>query len=155
VIGSRATAGGRRHVRRVTQALLLIELFLLGPATLPAVAPVANKIIEEPTLQVETRSDADREVVEVHAVTLLVRKEQAQVAGDCEEQVVVEGRKLGESVTELLGGRLAHHIEVRVLFLQLSGQRVLQVLWEDLGGELAQPGLQHAADGVGIIELLL
>lgn len=66
-----------------------------------------------------------------------MREEQAQVAGDCEEQVVVEWRKLGESVTELLGRRLADHVEVRVLFLQLSGQRVLQVLWEDLGGELA------------------
>lgn len=155
MIGARTAAGGRRHVGWVSQALLFIKLFLLGPAALPAVAPVTNQIVEEPALQVKTRANADRQVVQVHAVTLLVGEEQAQMAGDCEEQVVVEWRKLGESVAELLGCRLTHDIEVRVLFLKLRAQSVLQVLRENLRRELAQPSLEHAADGVRIVQLLL
>ena len=156
MIGARAAAGGWwRHVRRVIETLLLIELLLLGPAALPTVAPIPDQVVEEPALKVKTRSNADGEVVEIHAVTLLVRQEETEVTGDGEEQVVVERWELGESVAELLGCGLAHHIEVRVLLLKLGAQSVLQVLRKDLCRKFAKPGLEHAANGVWVVEFLL
>lgn len=67
-----STASGRRHVARICDALLLVKLLLFGPAPLPAVAPVSDQVVEQPSLQVEAWSDANGEVVKIHAVALLV-----------------------------------------------------------------------------------
>jgi len=154
MIGACTAAGGRRHVGRVSQALLLVKLLLLSPTSLPTVAPVPDQVVKQPTVQVKTRSNADREVVEVHTVALLVGEKQAQVAGDSKEEVVVERRKLREGVAKFLGCRLAYHIEFRVVVLELDAQCVLYVLRYYLSRKLAQPGLEHAANGVRIIQLL-
>lgn len=77
------------------------ELFL-GVAALPAVTPVANQVVEQPALEVQARSDAHSEVVEVHLVAVLVGEEERQVAGDGEQEVVVEWWELGECVAKLL-----------------------------------------------------
>lgn len=71
--------------------LLRAKELLLGVAALPAVTPVANQVVEEPTLEVQAWSDAHSEVVEVHLVAVLVGEEERQVAGDGEEEIVVEG----------------------------------------------------------------
>jgi len=149
-----SAASGRRHVTRVCDSLLLVKLLLFGPAPLPAVAPVSNKVVEQPPLQVEAWSDADGKVVEVHAVAFLVRQEEAEVARDGKEQVVVERRELRKRITELLRCGLSHHVEAGIVPLEISCQCVLQFLWEDLGWELAKPCFEHAANGVWVIELL-
>lgn len=67
-----STASGRRHVTWVCNSLLLVKLLLFGPAPLPAVAPVSDQVVKQPSLQVEAWPDADGEVVEIHAVAFLV-----------------------------------------------------------------------------------
>ena len=67
-----STASGRRHVAWVCDSLLLVKLLLFGPAPLPAVAPVSDQVIEQPSLQVEAWPDADGKVVKIHTVAFLV-----------------------------------------------------------------------------------
>ena len=67
-----STASRRRHVIRVCNTLLLVKLLLFGPAPLPAVAPVSNQVVEQPSLQVKAWSDADGKVVEIHTVAFLM-----------------------------------------------------------------------------------
>jgi hypothetical protein len=97
-----STASGRRHIIRICDTLLLVKLLLFGPAPLPAVAPVSDEVVEQPSLQVEAWSDADGKVVEIHAVAFLVREQEAEMARDGKEQVVVEWRKLGKGIAKLL-----------------------------------------------------
>ena len=67
-----STASGRRHVAWVCDSLLLVKLLLFGPAPLPAVAPVSDQVVEQPSLQVEAWPDADGKVVKIHTVAFLV-----------------------------------------------------------------------------------
>lgn len=77
------------------------------------------------------------------------------MAGDGEEKIVVERRELGQGVAELLWCRLSNLVEIWVVLLKFDGKRVLEFLRKNLRGELAQPGLQHTANGIGIVQLLL
>jgi hypothetical protein len=81
---------------------LHLEVLLLREAALPALLPGADEIVEEPALEVQTWPDADGEVVEIHAVAVLVREEKREVACDCEEEVVVEWWEVGQGILELL-----------------------------------------------------
>ena len=52
--------------------LLELQIFLLCGASLPALLPRSDEVVEQPALEVKARSDTDGEVVEVHAVAILV-----------------------------------------------------------------------------------
>ena len=56
--------------------LLRVQVLLLRVAALPAQLPGADEVVKEPALQFEAGSDADGEVVEVHAVAVLVGQQQ-------------------------------------------------------------------------------
>lgn len=148
-------AGWRWHIGRIFKALFFVKLLLLSPTSLPTVAPISHEIVEQPSLQIETRANADRKIVEVHAVTLLVRQKQAEMTRDGEQKVVVEWRKLGQDVAKPLWGGLAHHVEVRVLLLQLDSKGMLELLRENFAWKLAQPCLEHAANCVWVVKLAL
>jgi hypothetical protein len=76
------------------------------------------------------------------------------MARDGKEQVVIERRELGKGIAELLRCRLSHNHEVRIVLPEFNCQRGLQFVGDDLGWELAQPSLEHAADGVRVVKLL-
>jgi hypothetical protein len=67
-----STASRRRHVARIRDSLLLVKLLLFGPAPLPAVAPVSDQVVEQPSFQVEAWSNAYGKVVEIHTIAFLV-----------------------------------------------------------------------------------
>lgn len=75
-----------------------VEILFLGEATLPAMPPITDQIVEEPSLQVQARPDADRQVVEIHLVAVLVGKQQRQVTGYGEQEIIVERWKLREGI---------------------------------------------------------
>lgn len=59
------------------QLLLFLEGTFFSPAALPAVPPVPNEIVEQPSLNPEAGTDTDGEVVEVHTILVLVGDEKA------------------------------------------------------------------------------
>lgn len=76
------------------------------------------------------------------------------MAGDREEQVVVEGWQDRKSVLELLRHWLSHALVVGVVLLEILAESLLQVFGEDLGRQVTQPRLEHAADVVRVVEFL-
>ncbi len=142
---ARALAAAR--VQAFQDAVLLDEGLLLGPAPLPAIAPVADKEVEAEGVDAEAGLEADAEVFVVHAVLIDVGVQQAEVAGDGEEEVVVPGWEGGEGVFEHLG-----HFGCAGA---LHGDAVLGFFWEDFVREFAEPGFEHGADDVDVVEFVL
>jgi hypothetical protein len=69
------------------------------------------------------------------------------MAGDCEEEVVVEWGKFGQFVFEHLWCSLC-----ALAFLLDTG---LYCLWEDLVWQLPKPVLEKRADDVGVVEVVV
>jgi hypothetical protein len=86
--------------------LQVIQLFsqvvFLCPTALPAVAPIQNKELEAESVNLDGRLEADAQIIVVHLVELGAGVQQADVAGNGEEEVIVEWRELGELVLEHL-----------------------------------------------------
>jgi hypothetical protein len=90
------------HFQIVQVVELLCEVLLLGPAALPAVSPVQNQELETERVDLDCRLEADAKVVVVHLVEFGAGVQQADVAGDGEEEVVVERGEFGQFVFEHL-----------------------------------------------------
>ena len=109
-------------------AVFLREGFFLRPASLPAVPPIAHEELEAKGVDLEARLEADAEVAVVHLVLVAVRAEQAEVARDGEEKVIVPRRKPRQLVFEQLG----HFLRPRAFVGDLG----LHAFRQDLGREI-------------------
>ncbi len=80
--------GVGRRLAMAGVALLVSDFvyheFLFRIAALPAMSPVADEVVEKPPLKIQTWSDADGQVVQIHLVSFLMRQQQAQMACDGE-----------------------------------------------------------------------
>lgn len=65
------------------------------------------------------------------------------MASDSEEEIVLEGRQVGEFVNKELGDLFGVGA--------FSGDAVLGFLGEEFVWELAQPSLEHGADNINIV----
>lgn len=111
---ARFTAAGRRdgpviESRAVCQRLfglhLLLEPLLLGPASLPAVLPIADEELEAEAVDFHARLEADAEIAVVHFVLIYIRVEKVQMACDREEEIVIVRGKLRELIFQHLRDR--------------------------------------------------
>lgn len=69
------------------------------------------------------------------------------MAGNGEEEIVVERRKVGEFIDQDLGNGF------RASGLLVNS--VLRGLWEQLVGQFAKPSFKHRADNIDIVEVIL
>ena len=127
----------------VEKAELLREVLLLGPAALPAVSPVQNQELETERVDLDRGLEADTKVVVVHLVELGARMKQTDVAGDGEEEVVVERGEFGQLVFE--------HLRCRLCALAFLLDTGLYRFRENLVWELPKPVFEKRADDVGIV----
>lgn len=78
--------------KRLQIVELIPQIVFLSPTALPAIAPVQNQELETESINLDGRLEADAKVVIVHLVELGARVQQTDMAGDGEEEVVVEWR---------------------------------------------------------------
>lgn len=126
---------------------LFSQIFLLCPASLPAVTPIENKELEAESVDLDGWLEADTQVVIVHFVELRTRVQKADVAGDGEEQIVVEGWQLGKLILQ--------HLRRGLRALALLLDAVLDRLGEDLVRQLTKPVLEQRTDNVGVVEVVI
>jgi hypothetical protein len=69
------------------------------------------------------------------------------VACDSKEEIVLEGREVGEFVNKELGDSFGVGA--------FSGNAVLGLLREQFIGEFAQPSLEHGTDDINIVQVFL
>ncbi len=131
----------------IQDPVFFLQGLFLRPTSLPTISPVADQELEAETVDSQTRLEADAEVGVIHFVFLHVGVQQAQVAGDGEEQVVIPRRKPRQLVLQELGDFLRSRT--------FPGNPRLGRFGEDLGREVAQPGFEHGADDVDIIQIML
>ena len=86
----------------IEDAVLRFKGFLLRPASLPAVAPILNKEMETKCVDLESRLEADAEVAVGHPILGGIGCEEAEMAGDCKEQIVIPGGKRRELILQEL-----------------------------------------------------
>lgn len=91
-------AGGRVQIWTVEIVVLGADILLFSLTTLPAISPITNKEFKAEGVDFHARLEADAEVAEIHLVFLGVGEEEGEVAGDGEEEVIVEGGEGGELV---------------------------------------------------------
>jgi len=125
----------------------LIGVLIFSLATLPTISPVADKEFEAEGINLHARLEADAQVSVIHFVLLGVRKEKREVAGNGEEEVVVEGGEVREFVDEQLRDLLRASA--------FTGNSVLCSLWKEFIWKFAQPGLEHRADDVYVVQIVL
>jgi hypothetical protein len=118
---------------------------LFHPAALPAVLPIHHQELKAEGVDFQTGLEADAQVAVVHFVLVREGGEEGEVAGDGEEEIVVEGRQFRQFVFEKL--------RCPCCARTLLGDFVLHGFGEDFIGEVAQPGLKHGADGVDVVEV--
>ena len=70
---------------------LVSKIVLFSPAALPAIAPIQYQELKAESIDLDGRLETNAQVVVVHLVELGARVQQTDMAGDGEEQVVVEG----------------------------------------------------------------
>ena len=70
---------------------------------------------------------------------MLILEQQAEMASDCKEEIVVEGWKMLKFAAQYLGNEAF----VRYFSGQLRGDTMLRVLGEDVLGELTDPFLEE------------
>ena len=80
----------RLDLQRVQKVDLILQEVFLRPTALPAISPIQNKELEAERINLDSRLEADAQVVVVHLVELGTRVQQANVAGDRKQEVVVE-----------------------------------------------------------------
>lgn len=85
--------------------VLVCEELVLCETSLPALAPLANQDAEYAPVKFQGLVEATIEIIEAHLVLGFVRQQEAQVAGNCKKQIVVEGWKIGQLVSQTLGNR--------------------------------------------------
>lgn len=76
--------------------ILLDKVIIFGDTTSPAQAPVSNKSIEDAAIEFKRLVETTVQVVQSHLVLVLILEQQAEMAGDGEKKIVVEGRKVLE-----------------------------------------------------------
>lgn len=81
-----------RVVLRLNDVVLQLKILFFGPAALPAVLPVAYQELETKGIDPHARLETDAEVWIIHLVLLVVHVEDADVASDGKEHVVVVRR---------------------------------------------------------------
>ena len=77
----------------IQQPHLFCQVFLLGPAALPAIAPVQNQELETERINFNSGLKANAQVIVVHLVEFRAGVQQTDMAGDGEEEIVVERRQ--------------------------------------------------------------
>lgn len=78
----------------VEEHVFLLCVLGFGLAAFPAVAPIADEEFKAEGVDFHAGLETDAQVAEVHFVFLRVREEEREMAGDGEEEVVVEGREI-------------------------------------------------------------
>lgn len=81
---------------------LVCQEILFCPASLPAVSPVQNQELKTEGVNLDGWLETDAQVVVVHLVEFGTRMQKTDVAGDCEQEIIVEWRKLGQLIFEHL-----------------------------------------------------
>jgi hypothetical protein len=119
----------------------------LGLATLPTISPVADKELETEGVDLHTWLETNAQISEVHLVLFGVGEKEGEVASNSEEKVIVEWREIGELINEHLGNTFSARA--------FSSDAVLCSLGKEFVGKLTQPGLEHGADDVDIVEVVL
>lgn len=107
----------------------MIGVLSFSLATLPTISPVADEELEAEGINLHARLEANAQVSIIHLVLLGVRKEKREVAGNGEEEVVVEGREVREFVDEQLRDLLRASA--------FTGNSVLCSLWKEFIWKLA------------------
>lgn len=74
--------------------VLFFEVFLFRPATLPAILPVHNQKLETKSIDLQTRLEANAQIAIIHLVLVSIAVEEAEMARDGKQKVIVEGRQL-------------------------------------------------------------
>lgn len=80
------------RVEAVNNTVLLFQILLLGPAALPAAAPVANKELEAVGVDANARLETYAKIAVAHFVLVMVVMEKAEMTCYGEEEVVVPWR---------------------------------------------------------------
>jgi len=86
---------------------LVCQEILLCPAPLPAVPPVQNQKLKAECINLDGRLETYTQVVVVHLVELGARMQQTDVAGDREQEIIVERGELGQLILEHLRCRFS------------------------------------------------
>jgi hypothetical protein len=97
----------------------------------PAVSPIQDQKLEAECVNLDRWLKTYTQVVVVHLVEFRTRMQKADMAGDCKEQIVVEGRQLGQLVLQQLGCGLCAH----AFSLNLG----LDLFWKYFVRQLSQP----------------
>jgi len=131
--------GWRDHIE---EDIFLLNIVLLCLATFPAISPIADKEFETESINLHAWLETDAKIPVVHLILVGVGEEQGKVACDGEEKIG-QIRKL---IYQHLGNRLSA--------LTLSSNAVLGSLGKELIWQLTEPGLEHGANDVNIIEII-
>jgi len=75
----------------IKEGIFLFNVPGLVPATLPALAPLADQEFEAESIDLHTWLETDAEISEVHLVFVRVGEEETEMASDGEEEIIVEG----------------------------------------------------------------
>lgn len=76
----------------ILNSVLLVKVFFLGPTTLPTILPITDQEGETVVVDFHAWLEANAQITIIHAIDILVRKQQAQVAGDGKKKVIIERR---------------------------------------------------------------
>lgn len=121
--------------RLIEQSVLLLNEFGFVLAASPTISPITDKKFETKGINLHAGLEADAEVPEIHLVLVGVSKEQAEVACDGEEEVVVEGRQVREFVNKKLRDLLGA--------LTFTGNPFLSLFGKEFVGQFSKPSLEH------------
>lgn len=73
----------------IYDTIFLFQIFLFSPASLPAAAPVTNKELEAVGVDANARLETYAKITVAHLVLRVMVMQEAEVTGDCKQEVVV------------------------------------------------------------------
>ncbi len=125
----------------------MLRVRLLGLASLPVIPPVADQELEAESVDFHAWLEANAQISEIQFVLLGVSEKEGQVASYGEEEIVVEWREIGELIDKHLRDALGAGALSIYAILRLFGEKLIR--------EFAEPGFEHRADYVDIVEVVL